>query len=142
MPDNVSLTTADINNIKNIQGRALIRLNAKNFNFNANGTIKTLPIIADALSSAGLQIFAASVDTVVKKNPHSIVIDNGNFSCTGDPCIIVSLSGDSNVYKYQLTATSSYTSSTGKISVNVFTTKTLPKNGLKVTLNVLLIGYQ
>lgn len=146
MPDNVSLTVAEINQMKQTSNSLISRLKEIRFYFatnknSAKESTKSLPIISD--TEGGLVIYAAKDSlklTKVKSNKIEFTLPAIDFSVT--PVIQVTLTDSDDASKYLLNTSAKYEA--GKITVWVSSGvagNTITSAKPTIYVNVLAIGY-
>lgn len=144
MPDNVSLTTADINNIKNVESTAITRLNQKNFMF--DDSVDTADLFMSLISgdTKGIQIYSARQNVTMTSGHATAKFDFNNFTSVVSPLVFVTLSGNDSMYKYKLVSTTGVVSTSG-VTVDIISAqgKYTISGSKKVSLvvNLLAIGY-
>lgn len=147
MPDNVSLTVSEINQMKQTSNSLISRLKDLRFYFatsknSAKESTKSLPIISD--NEGGLVIYAARDTLKLTKTTNNTIVftlPTVDFSVT--PVIQVTLTDANDRSKYLLNTSATWDPS-GKITVHVSSgvdSKTLTKDKPSVLVNVLAIGY-
>ena len=145
MPDNVSLTVSEINQMKQTANNLIGRLKDIRFYFATSSktgkdSTKSLPIISD--NQGGLVIYAGK-DTLKlsKAKGNAIVFTLPTIDFVGSPVIQVSLTQAGDISKYLLSTTATYKS--GEITVHVSSGNAagIAKNTPSVVVNVLAIGY-
>jgi hypothetical protein len=145
MPDNVSLTVSEINEMKQTSNSLKSRLKDIRFYFSPSNNTKStkeLPIISD--DKGGLIMYAARETLPLGKTTNNTIVftlPKIDFSAT--PVIQVSLSAATDKSKYLLNTSATWDPS-GKITVHVSSgvdSKTLTKDKPSVVVNVLAIGY-
>jgi len=146
MPDNVSLTVAEINQMKQTSNSLMSKLTDIRFHFsptkNASNSSKDLPIISD--DKGGLVIYAAKDSLKLSKTTNNVIVFTlPKVSFSVAPVIQVTLSGETDKSKYLLNTSATWDPS-GKITVHISSgkdAKTLTKDKPSVYVNVLAIGY-
>jgi hypothetical protein len=146
MPDNVSLTVSEINQMKQTANSLIGKLKDIRFYFQTDkssatkNSIKSLPIISD--NEGGLVIYAGR-DTLklTKAKGNSLVFTLPTMNFAATPVIQVTLTAENDKSKYLLSTTAHY--APGKITVYVSSSNApgITKYGPSVMVNVLAIGY-
>jgi len=144
MPDNVSLTVSEINQMKQTSNSLISRLKDKTFTFSSSkekDTAKSYPIISD--DEGGLMIYAARETLKLSKTTNNTVVFTlPTIDFSGTPIIQVTLTAVTDKSKYLLSTSATWEPS-GKITVHVSSgvdSKTLTKDKPSVYVNVLAIG--
>lgn len=141
MPDNVSLSVSDINDLKAQGNLAKSIVDAKNFIFDAKGSTsqKKLPLVGS--DSSGIKIFSVIKTVTMKKNSYDISIPLTGMASTVIPCVLVTLSGDTTLSKYQLTVATHVTKNAVQVFIETSGNKNITTKGVSVDINLLAIGY-
>jgi len=142
MPDNISLSVSDINDLKTQGNLAKSILDAKNFIFDARGATgrKKLPLIGS--DSSGIKIFAVVKIVTMTSNSYHIKIPLTGMSTVAIPCVLVTLSGETTLSKYQLTVATHVSKSAVDVYIETSGAKKITTStGVKLDINLLAIGY-
>lgn len=147
MADNINLTVADINNLKNAQNSATTRLDIKNFIFdsdaNATAGNEQMPIVPGGINDGrGIRLYAAKSKQYDMKGKTKMTVPfdlNGTGWTTQiNPVVIVTVEGESSINTAKLMTWVEVSSS--KVTVHVE-----PKSKLSTStpfkINILAIGY-
>jgi hypothetical protein len=122
MPDNVSLTSAEINNIKQINQTLISRLKRKVFHFGAglkDDDTKHLYLITDD-TTAGMEVFAGVQSKKLTKNAGNSAVFH--LPITGSPStpnIQVTLSASNDITLYRFNTSAVYNNSAKTITVYI-----------------------
>jgi hypothetical protein len=145
MPDNVSLSVSDINDLKNSTDLAINLLDKKSFVFDSADASdpKKLGLVGNKEDS--IKIFTAIKKVEMTSNSKTVTVPLKYMASKITPSVQVTVSGDSNLAKYRLSTSVEVTKE--KVIIYI---EANPKTGLKInagssklhfSLNVLAIGY-
>lgn len=146
MADNINLTVADINNLKNNQNTAITRLDIKNFIFDSatdKAGNEQIPIVPGSLSDGrGMRVYAGKSQQLNMKNKKKHKVDF-DLSGTGwttqvDPIVVATVDGDASLSVARLFLWTEITST--KITVHIDATKKITGN-TPFKVNIVAIGY-
>jgi len=145
MPDNVSLSVSDINDLKNSTDLAISLLNKKSFVFDSADTSDPKKLAIVGSEDAAIKIFTAIKKVEMTSNSKSVDIPLKYMASKVTPSIQVTISGAPSIAKYRLTTSTHVTKD--KVTVYI---EANPETGLRINagssklhfdLNVLAIGY-
>lgn len=142
MPDNISLSVSDINDLKSQGNLIKSIINAKNFIFDAKGATAQKKLALVGSDSSGIKVFAITQTAKMTSSSLKVSIPLKNMASKATPCVLVTLSGDTTLSKYKLTVATHITKNSVDVYIESGGTKKITTNdALTVDINLLAIGY-